>query len=274
MTSEQVALIGGAAVVLAALIGAYASLRSRKPASLFGKRSTLVATARYQWLEQSIMWALPGELSSEAQDLVERSNPFHPSDYTAIESVLIRQGGVKINTLIEGPTTHSEFSPVQLVVQGGAGSPVVIREMRAHILSRQSPISGTLVYGPPQGEGSVTDIAFDLDSNDAVARRVDDIGLPSTPYFASTYLTLQPGESMAFSVRAYTRAYHSNWEIEISGVVNGKDQSVMVRDSDGNPFRTTAFAQSYETVYDLDFEKHRFVRLPPDSDPPWDWSDH
>jgi hypothetical protein len=193
MTSGEVALIGAAAVVLAAVIGAFATLLARRPVSLFGKRSRLVATARYHWQEQSIMWALPTQLSSEGRALIERANPFHPTDYSAIESLLSKEGGVKINTLIEGTHAHSEFSPVQLVIQGGARAPVVIREMRARIVSRHSPISSTLVYGPPQGEGALTEIAFDLDSSDAVARRVDDTGLPAAPYFAGTFLTLQPG---------------------------------------------------------------------------------
>ena len=116
----------------------------------------------------------------------------------------------------------------------------------------------------------MTEIAFDLDSSDAVARRVNETGLPAAPYFTGTFLTLQPGESMAFSIRAYTQAFYSEWEIEISAVVNGKAESLIVRDSGGHPFRTTAFSKSYETVYDLDFQKNRFVLLPPDADPPWD----
>jgi hypothetical protein len=270
MTSGEIALIGAAAVVLAAVIGAFATLMSRRPLSLFGERSRLVASARYHWQEQSLMWALPTQLSSEGRALIERSNPFHPTDYSAIELLLAKEGGVKINTLIEGTHAHSEFSPVQLVIQGGARAPMVIREMRARIVSRHSPISSTLVYGPPQGEGAVTEIAFDLDSSDAVARRVNEAGLPAAPYFAGTFLTLQAGESIAFSIRAYTQAFYCEWEIEISAVVNGKGESLIVKDPGGYPFRTTAFSQSYETVYDLDFQKNRFVLLPPDAGPPWD----
>ena len=269
MTSGQGTVITVVAGLVGTVILAYATLRSRKPANPFGRRAKLVATARYHWLEKSIMWAVPGQLGLETQDLIERANPFQSSDYDAIESALAKEGGVKINTLIEGTDARSEFSPIQLVLQGGAGSPVVIREMRARVVSRQSPISDTLVYGPPQGEQSVTEIAFDLDSRDPVASRVDELGLPSTPYFASTVLTLEPGESMTFSLRAYTQACYSSWEIEISAVVGGKARSLLVRDPEGSLFVTTAFAQLYETVYELEFEKNRFVRLPPNSDPPW-----
>lgn len=77
------------------------------------------------------MWALPTQLRSEGRTLIERSDPFHPTDYSAIESLLTKESGVKINTLIEGRDGHSEFSPEKLVIQGGARTSVVIREMRA-----------------------------------------------------------------------------------------------------------------------------------------------
>jgi hypothetical protein len=38
-----------------------------------------------------------------------------------------------------------------------------------------------------------------------------------------------------------------------------------VKDGD-QPFRTTAFAKSYETIYSFDFlKRNRFVKLPPGS---------
>ena len=87
MTSGQETVITVAAGLVGTVILAYATLRSRKPANPFGTRAKLVATARYHWLEKSIMWAVPGQLGLETQDLIERTNPFQSGDYDAIEQM-------------------------------------------------------------------------------------------------------------------------------------------------------------------------------------------
>ena len=264
-------IITPVAIILAALITASVTLFTQRRwlHSFLTRRSSFAATARYQWLEeQSIVWALAGQLKPETQRAIEVMRPFDPSGYRAIESALAKDDAVKIDSLVITPDFQPTFSPVQLIVQGGT-LPVAIRDIRANIVTWQSPLSGTLIFGPPQGEEPVVEIAFDLDSNDTIARRLDDSGMPGKAYFADGFMTLQPSESMAFSIRAYTQEYYCEWEIEIDAVVRGKKRTLRVRDSDGRPFRTTAFAPSYDVMYELDFEQGRFVRMPPDSDVPW-----
>jgi hypothetical protein len=260
-------LIGAGATLASALIAAYVGIRLRKgttPTSAPRPREPyLVTSARYQWHERSIMWALRGHLTAEAQKLLERTDPFDEMGYDSIESVLAEQDGVKINSAIFSPTFQPQFSPMQLIIQGNHEAPTVIRAMRAHILTREPPLSGTLIYGPPQGEEHVIDIAFDLDSPDPIARRVDELGIPVEPYFAKTFLTLRSGESMTFSIRAYTSKHYYEWEIEIEALIGGQDRILFVRDPERRPFHTTAFADSYDSVYSLNFEAARFIRMPP-----------
>jgi hypothetical protein len=48
---------------------------------------------------------------------------------------------------------------------------------------------------------------------------------------------------MAFSIRTYTQSFYSEWEIEISAVVNGK-LGLIVQRLRWTSSRTTAFAKS------------------------------
>jgi hypothetical protein len=81
-------------------------------------------------------------------------------------------------------------------------------------------------------------------------------------------VSVKPGEQVVFTVRAFTSKCYCEWELLIEAVVDGKEQ--MFRVKDGNqPFRTTAFAKSYETIYSFDFfGRNRFVKLPPGTQSP------
>jgi hypothetical protein len=74
---------------------------------------------------------------------------------------------------------------------------------------------------------------------------------------------VKPGEQVVFTVRAFTSKCHCEWELLVDAVVDGKDQVFKIKNGD-QPFRTTAFAKSYETIYSFDFfGGNRFVKLPP-----------
>lgn len=66
-----------------------------------------------------------------------------------------------------------------------------------------------------------------------------------------------------FGIKAFADGCYCEWEIVIDTIVDGQDQAFTVRDGN-RPFRTTAFAETYEAVYELDIAGgRRFVRLPP-----------
>jgi hypothetical protein len=85
------------------------------------------------------------------------------------------------------------------------------------------------------------------------------------PYFAAHHVSVKPGEQVLFTVRAFTSKCYCEWELLVTAVVDGKDQVFSVKDGD-QPFRTTAFATAYQTIYNFDFfGRNRFVKLPPGS---------
>jgi hypothetical protein len=120
------------------------------------------------------------------------------------------------------------------------------------VLRRERPLSKTLVYGPPQGAGGNIQVGLDLDSRTRAARSFDDKLSLAEPYFAAHHVSVKPGEQAVFTVRAFTSKCYCEWELLIEAVVDGKDQVFPVKDGD-QPFRTTAFAKSYETIYSFDF---------------------
>jgi hypothetical protein len=119
------------------------------------------------------------------------------------------------------------------------------------VLRRERPLSKTLVYGPPQGAGGNIEVGLDLDSRTPAARSFDDKLSLAELYFAA-HVSVKPGEQAVFTVRAFTSKCYCEWELLIEAVVDGKDQVFPVKDGD-QPFRTTAFAKSYETIYSFDF---------------------
>jgi hypothetical protein len=70
--------------------------------------------------------------------------------------------------------------------------------------------------------------------------------------FAANHVSVKPGEQVVFTVRAFTSRCYCEWELLVEAVVDGKDQEFRVKDGN-RPFRTTAFAKSYETIYSFDF---------------------
>jgi hypothetical protein len=167
-------------------------------------------------------------------------------------TILTEHEGVRVESYFDefGPTV--QYSPIELVVRGNHESSVVIREIRAEVSARRAPLADTLFYGPPEGVGDVIDVGFDLDASEPVASVVDEdiieSGEQTESYFAEKFVTLERGESTQFGIIAYTRECYCEWEIVIDAVVDGANESFTVGDESG-PFRTTAFAPSYEAAY-------------------------
>jgi hypothetical protein len=139
---------------------------------------------------------------------------------------------------------------------------VLITGLRTNVLRRERPLSQTIVYGPPQGAGENIQVGLDLDSRTPSARSFRDKRFLAEPYFAGHHVSVKLGEQVVFTVRAFTSKWYCEWELLVTAVVDGKDRVFSIKDGE-QPFRTTAFATAYKTIYSFDFFKGRFVKLPP-----------
>jgi hypothetical protein len=225
-------------------------------------QGALQLDAAYIRAPESIMWATAQSLPPEDDAVIQAPNlAGNDPAQNAIAALLLERDGVKIES--DETEENREHSQVRLVVTGQHERPVLVTGLRANVLRREPPLSKTVVYGPPQGAGGNIQVGLDLDSRTPAARSFNDKLSLAEPYFAAHHVSVKPGEQVVFTVRAFTSKCYCEWELLIEAVVDGKEQVFRVKDGN-QPFRTTAFAKTYETIYSFDFfGGNRFVKLPP-----------
>jgi hypothetical protein len=161
-TQDRIAVISLLVALLAAL-PSYLALRasgggrpdqavavptSGVPESDTGQALQLLA--KYNWTATHVIWALPGQLSSEDSQLAQQpflGGPDQAAAIATLEALLARRGGVKID-FIDTPQGVKEDSELRLVITGQHSSPVLITRMEARVVKRQPPLSETLFFGP------------------------------------------------------------------------------------------------------------------------------
>ena len=147
-----------------------------------------------------------------------------------------------ITAWLAGRGGYESVTELKLTVTGRR--PCRILDMRADVLSRSSPMTGTL-FRPYAGggEGSIL-FTFNLDSPGPVALVSTNDYTKSNPpaYFQAHTFTLAPGEQHTFQVEALTSKYAVQWVIDIVVLDGNKTIDYVVKDSDGGPFRTSAVA--------------------------------
>jgi hypothetical protein len=269
----------GLVVAILGLVPGYLALRDNRgpegssPAAPPGATNTslrqpsgqgaLRVDAAYIRTPEGIMWAVGRALPPGDDPVILAPNLIgNDPAQSKIGALLLKRGGVKIEA--DQTEDFRPHSQVRLVVTGQHERPVLITGLCANVLRRERPLSQTLVYGPPQGAGENIQVGLDLDSLTPSAHSFDDKGFLAGPYFAVHHVSVKPGEQVVFTVRAFTSKCYCEWELLVSAVVDGKEQVFSVKDGD-QPFRTTAFATAYEALYNFDFFKGRFVKLPPGS---------
>jgi hypothetical protein len=133
--------------------------------------------------------------------------------------------------------------------------------MRAVILSRSPPLTGTLLEPAEQGAVLNTAIDISLASTSPVALLVGGNGLPtSQPYFKKYSYVLAPGEQATFEITAFSGrqlyaigGFALRWLLDITLLDQSHVINTLVRDSGGKPFGTTGTTPStavFKAVYE------------------------
>jgi hypothetical protein len=228
-----------------------------------GQAAPLRLDGTYNRTRESLMWAVPRTLPAEDDAVILAPNLIgNDPAQNEISALLLKRDGVKIEA--DETEDFRPHSQVRLVVTGQHERPVLITGLRANVVQRKRPLSQTLVYGPPQGAGENIQVGLDLDVRTPSARSFRDGRFLADPYFAAHHVSVKAGEQVVFMIRAFTTKCYCEWELLVDAVIDGKDQVFKVKDGD-RPFRTTAFATTYQTIYNFDFFKGGFVKLPPSS---------
>ena len=140
--------------------------------------------------------------------------------------------------------SHSGVDPsitvLELVVEGQSRHTVRMIGLRARIDHREVPLSGTLLFAGTEQGNDITQVGFDLDESDPVARTVR-AGEPyadgyfGAPYFSARQTkTLDEGEQEVFQVTARTLKSYIEWYVEVRLLVDGKEQTVELRPAGRN----------------------------------------
>jgi len=159
-------------------------------------------------------------------------------------------GGTGIARWLSGRGGYENLTEIKLTVTGRR--PCRILDIRADILSRATPLSGTLFeVPPPGGTGGAPSyvFTFDLDGTNPAALMLPTYpGSPKlAPYFKTNTFTLAPGEQQTFQIYAATSEYAVRWEIGMTILDGNKVINDIVKDNGGVPFRTTATTSLFGT---------------------------
>ncbi|MEU4218075.1 hypothetical protein [Actinoplanes sp. NPDC026623] len=162
----------------------------------------------------------------------------------------------------------SEFQAgtlLKLVLTGCGPATVVVKDIHASILKKADPLSGSVVWQPPQGDLDVTSMAFDLDSSARPAAFEYDVMLNKRrgDYFLRHATQVSAGETVPFAVMGLSARSYVEWSIVISTLVSGHPWEFAVLLPGGRPIRTTAVAATYQSAYLLDNVGVRYEPVDP-----------
>jgi hypothetical protein len=167
---------------------------------------------------------------------VEGQNVVLPQKVNLSENDLARLSKEGTGWLSERGAYDGGFAHIELTLTGCQY--VRILSMRAVILSRAKPLTGTRFSSAAQGEDADVSLYFNLDAASPVAK-VEDVTGHLQPYFANKTFSLSPNEQDTFAITADTNKWAVTWSLDIVYLYKGQTVNKII-DNDGKPFRVTA----------------------------------
>lgn len=191
-------------------------------------------------LTPSVQVVVPGVLGTDDR---QRLGQYPNLDFAGfVQHLKAQRGGFYVGSLI-----------VKIGLQGRRHQAADVTNIEVVDLHRQAPLGGTLVQTPSQGTTDSARMVFDLDAGAPVAREVtESSGQPGGLFFAKTgAFTLQDSNGPDYvTVYATTDRHAASFRIRITYRIGGKTKHLTVNDTDGQPFRLTAFnCRNHHPVY-------------------------
>ncbi|WFE95781.1 hypothetical protein [Micromonospora sp. WMMD987] len=197
----------------------------------------------YNRSNEAVAWILPVPLTGDQrQQLLTRQWSPHEGmeGFPDVVYGVVTFSGDRLTRLL----TRIRISAI-----GQWTGPVFVRQIRARVLKRSAPVSGTFLFQASQGDGEPLKIGFNLDEPDSIARVINPKNNTLGPaYVDSRTLTLTPGEPLTIDVQAYTDRSYCEWVVELELDLQG-ERRVQVVDDHGRPFRSSGLASRYQDRY-------------------------
>ncbi|EOD64899.1 hypothetical protein [Amycolatopsis vancoresmycina] len=234
-------LIGGLVVLLAAGTGAVVWLQPSGPAGL-RVTADLSANDAGPWGYASEDPGFPGpELAARL------ARPGAVTDSALAHDVRVSGGASLLHQVI------------RLHLEGPRTGQVVVTDIRAVIRKRRPPLSGSLVWSPPQGAEDSAQTLLELDDRfpvlqSAVRDDVHDRNIPAGPYFPTHTIKLTGGETSEVIVTASAAKGAYEYALAVFSQ-SGTEIKQTIVDDGGEPFRVSGFPCSgrgqaaYRTLY-------------------------
>lgn len=137
----------------------------------------------------------------------------------------------------------------RFVVRSNRANDVVITQMRARVVRRADPPTGTLVLPMSAGGPAPDPIVMARFAVGGPDPRAYDGRDPARLLFADTNLVLKRNESMVLQVTGVAVGCYCEWVVDVEVAVGGEVRTVTVPDI-GTPLRVTAPAPRYQSVYE------------------------
>ncbi|WP_234543987.1 hypothetical protein [Streptomyces shenzhenensis] len=159
------------------------------------------------------------------------AQPVHPTE---------RQIEADTNSLT-GPGVLPDESAVQVMVRNPGHATAYVTNVRV-IKTCTAPLSGTVLFDPPQGNGGESDvgIGFDLDSPHPVPRAFSgDTMKLGGGYFLDHTVAILPGEPQTFLLYTHTSRYYCRFHFDMTVHVDDRTYHLTINRK-GHPFEITA----------------------------------
>ncbi|MFF2101159.1 hypothetical protein [Streptomyces sp. NPDC058202] len=159
------------------------------------------------------------------------AKPVHPSE---------RQIEADTNSLT-GPGIVPDETAVQVMVRNPAHTTAYVTDVEV-VKTCAEPLSGTVLFDPPQGNGGESDvgIGFDLDSPHPVPRAFSgDAVKLGGGYFLDHTVAILPGEPQTFLLYTRTHRHYCRFHFDMTVHVDDRTFHLTV-DRKGHPFEITA----------------------------------
>jgi hypothetical protein len=188
----------------------------------------------------SVFWATANRLPD---NLADQLNAMGPDD---TEDKLL--GPFEPVKMTQHSGTH-----LRLILVGQCPTPVIVKKIYSVVRSRTAPLSGGVVFLPPQGDIDVKTMAIDLDApNGTEAMEYDaQQGIRGAPYFQNRVIDLKPGEAYPIDVFGLSKRYYVEWSIGIDALVKGRTVTATAMLPSDRPIRSTAAATAYQSAFVL-----------------------
>ena len=179
----------------------------------------------------------------------------------AAEEAARELDAVRVETITNSAIS---YTPIKISITTSQKDTVLIKNIRMELIKCQNPISTTIVAVFPQGEYTAPHLRVNLDDPTLGVLSTEGLG-PARPYFDQKFLTVGPNDPQVVELEASSKRQYCEWQLAVDSQMGNRNQTIQVRLSNGQPFRTSAWVSRYQNQFvwpwDNKINGYRLMRI-------------